>query len=122
MAKGKVSVTIDHAVLEAADADAQAAGLNRPEIFERALRNEHLRRSLTNTPRTRCRRSTSTLTRTRFTGRTGPLACDHPRRHPARRDTDHHADYLPQATEQRAQGSAVGTQRATPPAREEVTQ
>lgn len=48
MAKGKVSVTIDHAVLEAADADAQAAGLNRPEIFERALRNEHLRRSLTN--------------------------------------------------------------------------
>lgn len=48
MARGKVSVTIDHAVLEAADADARAAGLNRSEIFELALRNEHLRRSLTN--------------------------------------------------------------------------
>jgi metal-responsive CopG/Arc/MetJ family transcriptional regulator len=48
MAKNRVSVTIAHAVLEAVDADAEAAGLNRPEIFERALRNEHLRRSLTN--------------------------------------------------------------------------
>jgi metal-responsive CopG/Arc/MetJ family transcriptional regulator len=46
MAKDKVSVTIDQAVLAAADADAQAAGLNRSEIIERALRNEHLRISL----------------------------------------------------------------------------
>jgi hypothetical protein len=46
MAKDKVSVTIDHAVLVAADADAQAAGLNRSEMIERALRNEHLRISL----------------------------------------------------------------------------
>ena len=48
MAKGKVSVTIDEAVLAAADADAQVAGLNRSEMFERALRNEHLRVSLEN--------------------------------------------------------------------------
>jgi metal-responsive CopG/Arc/MetJ family transcriptional regulator len=48
MAKDKVSVTIDHAVLAAADADAQAAGLNRSEMIERALRNEHLRISLEN--------------------------------------------------------------------------
>ena len=46
MTKGKVSVTIDEAVLAAADADAVAAGLNRSEMFERALRNEHLRVSL----------------------------------------------------------------------------
>ena len=48
MAKDKVSVTIDHAVLAAADADAQAAGLNRSEMIERALYNEHLRISLKN--------------------------------------------------------------------------
>jgi metal-responsive CopG/Arc/MetJ family transcriptional regulator len=48
MAKDKVSVTIDQAVLAAADADAQAAGLNRSELVERALRNEHLRISLEN--------------------------------------------------------------------------
>jgi len=48
MAKDKVSVTIDQAVLAAADADAQAAGLNRSEMIERALRNEHLRISLEN--------------------------------------------------------------------------
>lgn len=46
MAKNKVSVTIDEAVLAAADADARAAGLNRSEMIERALRNEHLRISL----------------------------------------------------------------------------
>lgn len=48
MAKDKVSVTIDQAVLAAADADAQAAGLNRSEMIERALHNEHLRISLKN--------------------------------------------------------------------------
>jgi metal-responsive CopG/Arc/MetJ family transcriptional regulator len=48
MAKDKVSVTIDQAVLAAADTDAQAAGLNRSEMIERALRNEHLRISLEN--------------------------------------------------------------------------
>jgi metal-responsive CopG/Arc/MetJ family transcriptional regulator len=46
MPKDKVSVTIDQAVLAAADADAQAAGLNRSEMIERALHNEHLRISL----------------------------------------------------------------------------
>jgi metal-responsive CopG/Arc/MetJ family transcriptional regulator len=48
VAKDKVSVTIDQAVLAAADADAHAAGLNRSEMIERALRNEHLRISLDN--------------------------------------------------------------------------
>lgn len=46
MAKDKVSVTIDRAVLAAADADAKASGLNRSELIEQALRNEHLRVSL----------------------------------------------------------------------------
>lgn len=48
MAKDKVSVTIDQVVMAAADADAKAAGLNRSEMIERALRNEHLRLSLEN--------------------------------------------------------------------------
>ena len=48
MAKDKISVTIDQAVLAAADADAAAAGLNRSEMIERALSNEHLRTSLQN--------------------------------------------------------------------------
>lgn len=48
MAKVKVSVTIEQAVLAAADADAKAAGLNRSELIERALSNEHLRISLEN--------------------------------------------------------------------------
>ncbi|MFY2859519.1 ribbon-helix-helix protein, CopG family [Mycobacterium sp. THU-M104] len=48
MTKDKVAVTIDHAVLAAADADAQAAGLNRSEMIECALRHEHLRISLQN--------------------------------------------------------------------------
>jgi len=48
MAKGKVSVTLDQSVLAAADADADAAGLNRSELIERALRNEHLRIALAN--------------------------------------------------------------------------
>ena len=46
MAKDKISVTVDRAVLADADADAAAAGLNRSEMVERALRNEHLRRAL----------------------------------------------------------------------------
>lgn len=46
MAKSKVSVTIDEAVLAAADSDAATAGLNRSEMVERALRNEHLRTAL----------------------------------------------------------------------------
>lgn len=46
MAKEKVSVTVDAAVLAATDADAQAAGLNRSEMIEQALRNEHLRVAL----------------------------------------------------------------------------
>ena len=46
MAKEKISVTVDAAVLAGADADAKAAGLNRSEMIERALRNEHLRRAL----------------------------------------------------------------------------
>jgi metal-responsive CopG/Arc/MetJ family transcriptional regulator len=46
MAKEKVSVTADAAVLAATDADAQAAGLNRSEMIEQALRNEHLRVAL----------------------------------------------------------------------------
>jgi metal-responsive CopG/Arc/MetJ family transcriptional regulator len=48
MTKAKVSVTIDQAVLAAADADAREAGLNRSEMIERALHNEHLRISLEN--------------------------------------------------------------------------
>lgn len=48
MAKDKVTVTIDGAVLAAADADAKAAGLNRSEMFERSLHNEHLRITLEN--------------------------------------------------------------------------
>ena len=48
MAKANVSVKIDQAVLTEADADARAAGLNRSEMIERALRNEHLRISLEN--------------------------------------------------------------------------
>jgi metal-responsive CopG/Arc/MetJ family transcriptional regulator len=46
MAKEKISVTVDATVLAAADADATAAGLNRSEMIERALRNEHLRSAL----------------------------------------------------------------------------
>lgn len=46
MAKAKISVTVDAAVLAAVDADAKAAGLHRSELIEKALRNEHLRRAL----------------------------------------------------------------------------
>lgn len=42
----RLSVTVDAAVLAKADADARAAGLNRSELIEQALRNEHLRRAL----------------------------------------------------------------------------
>lgn len=48
MAKEKVSVTLDAAVLAATDSDARAAGLNRSEMIEQALRNEHLRVALQN--------------------------------------------------------------------------
>lgn len=48
MAKNKISVTVDASVLAAADADARAAGLNRSEMVEQALRNEHLRVALQN--------------------------------------------------------------------------
>jgi len=48
MAKEKISVTVDAAVLAATDADARAAGLNRSEMIEQALRNEHLRVALQN--------------------------------------------------------------------------
>ncbi|MFW0791036.1 ribbon-helix-helix domain-containing protein [Gordonia sp. CPCC 205333] len=46
MAKDKVSVTLDRAVLAEADGDAKAAGLNRSELIEQALRHEHLRLAL----------------------------------------------------------------------------
>nr|WP_218620907.1 ribbon-helix-helix protein, CopG family [Mycolicibacterium hippocampi] len=39
---------MDRAVLAAADADAQATGLNRSELLEQALRHEHLRIALQN--------------------------------------------------------------------------
>jgi metal-responsive CopG/Arc/MetJ family transcriptional regulator len=48
MAKQKISVTVDVAVLAAADADARATGMNRSEMIEQALRNEHLRVALQN--------------------------------------------------------------------------
>ena len=46
MAKEKISVTVDAKVLAAADIDAKATGLNRSELIEQALRNEHLRIAL----------------------------------------------------------------------------
>lgn len=46
MARDKVSVTLDQAVLADADADAKSAGMNRSELIEQALRNEHLRLAL----------------------------------------------------------------------------
>ena len=46
MAKEKISISLDVAVLAAADADARAAGINRSELIERALRSEHLRNAL----------------------------------------------------------------------------
>ena len=46
MAKDKVSITVDQAVLANADADAKAAGLSRSEMVEQALRHEHLRIAL----------------------------------------------------------------------------
>lgn len=48
MAKEKISVTVDADVLAGADADARSAGLNRSELVEQALRNEHLRVGLQN--------------------------------------------------------------------------
>jgi metal-responsive CopG/Arc/MetJ family transcriptional regulator len=46
MAKEKISVTVEGAVLVATDADARAAGVSRSEMIEQALRNEHLRVAL----------------------------------------------------------------------------
>ena len=46
MAKEKISVTVDAAVLAALDSAARAAGLSRSEMIENALRNEHLRTAL----------------------------------------------------------------------------
>ena len=46
MAKEKVSVTVDSDVLAGIDAEARAAGMNRSEMIERAMRNEHLRLEL----------------------------------------------------------------------------
>jgi hypothetical protein len=43
MAKEKISATVDSVVLAAADSDAAELGLNRSELIERALHNEHLR-------------------------------------------------------------------------------
>lgn len=48
MPKHKVSVTVDADVLAAADADAEAIGVNRSELVEQALRHEHLRLALQN--------------------------------------------------------------------------
>jgi metal-responsive CopG/Arc/MetJ family transcriptional regulator len=46
LAKEKISVTIDATVLASTDANAKAAGLNRSELIEQALRNEQLRVAL----------------------------------------------------------------------------
>lgn len=46
MAKYEVSLSLDQDVLAVADADAKAAGLNRSELVEQALRHEHLRITL----------------------------------------------------------------------------
>jgi len=46
--KKTISVTLDATVLAAVDAVAKAAGLNRSEMIEKALRNEHLRVALHN--------------------------------------------------------------------------
>lgn len=46
MPKEKISVTVDASVLAAVDAAARRAGLNRSEMIENALRNEHLRNEL----------------------------------------------------------------------------
>ncbi|OIN82700.1 ribbon-helix-helix domain-containing protein [Mycobacterium malmoense] len=48
MAKQKISVTVDADILAATDANARSAGLNRSEMIEQALRNEHLRIALHN--------------------------------------------------------------------------
>ena len=87
MAKAKVSMTIDQAVRAAADADAHAAGLNRSEVIERALRNEHLRISLENyTEHTVSALGIAACPDKVVTRRTGPLARDRPRRyHPTPR-------------------------------------
>jgi metal-responsive CopG/Arc/MetJ family transcriptional regulator len=46
--KVKISFTLDATLLATLDADAEAAGLSRSDMLERALRNEHLRVALHN--------------------------------------------------------------------------
>jgi Ribbon-helix-helix protein, copG family len=46
MPKEKISATIEARILSDADADARELGLNRSELIEQALRNEHLRLAL----------------------------------------------------------------------------
>ncbi|SGK04072.1 CopG family DNA-binding protein [Mycobacterium tuberculosis] len=90
MTKEKISVTVDAAVLAAIDADARAAGLNRSEMIEQALRNEHLR-CATSTCVSLCaitrlkpyRRWTSMPTHSGCTRRTGRPEVDRSRRHRA---------------------------------------
>ena len=48
MRQETISVTIDAAVLASADSDATVEGLNRSEMIEQAMRNEHLRIALRN--------------------------------------------------------------------------
>src|SRR6516225_7808427 len=81
MAKEKISVTVDATVLADADTDAKAAGLNRSELIEQALRNEHLRRALhTYTTRTAPALDIDSYAEQVYEA-TGPPACDHARRH-----------------------------------------
>lgn len=46
MEKATVTITVDRAVLAAADAAAEAAGIDRSALIEQALRNEQLRLDL----------------------------------------------------------------------------
>lgn len=74
MAKDKVSVTLDRAVLIGADAEAQAAGMNRSGLIEQALRHEHLRIALGSYTTHTVPARTSTTTQTSFTKRIEPRA------------------------------------------------
>ncbi len=47
MAKDKITVTLDPAVIAETDGDAERAGLNRSEYVESVLRDAHYRRLLT---------------------------------------------------------------------------
>ena len=81
MAKEKISVTVDATVLAATDADARAAGLNRSEMIEQALRNEHLRVALQNyTTRTVSALDIDAYAQKVYQANRS-RACDHSRRH-----------------------------------------